>query len=156
MLTELLAVGVVGLGLAGLSIASKRRIHGSEAPRVMVVRLKAVPFGWETEEVETAEQREERQLRKAYARMPLRWALTGSWYTSLSPLTLWIMTGIVWLVLILLFPAYFEAYISGAAMQLASYQGWLLVMILFPSIALARTVLHVIRWVDLRRTEGAK
>jgi hypothetical protein len=101
MITEIALVAIVVLGLFGLKVVSKRRV---ESPvQVAMVTVKAIPFGSVTELELMPRQTEETSLEKAYAAMPLKWMLTGSRYSSLSPLVLGIITVLIWVPMIFLF-----------------------------------------------------
>jgi len=152
--TVIAVLALAAAGYVGLRYATKERVRTQA--QLVRVRMRVLPYGDIVSELETAARLEEERLEKAYASAPLRWALTGSWYTNLSPFTLGFISFFVDWFLILLCPTFFEGYIAGAQMVQADFVLWAVLMCAFPALTLARTVQHVIGWFLLRRKYGVK
>jgi hypothetical protein len=154
LITGIACVSLVAVGLIGLQIVSKRRVESQS--QVAIITVRAITLGGASELELTPEQAEEADLERAYARMPLRWFLTGSRRSFFSPLVLSIITAVVWIPGVLLFPAYFEGYISGAAMLSVSYLAWVFIMYTPPILTLVVTANHIVDWVWLRMKWGVR
>jgi hypothetical protein len=152
--TVIAVLALAAAGYLGLRFVTKERVRTQA--QLVRVRMRVLPYGDIVSELETAARLEEERLEKAYASAPLRWALTGSWYTNLSPFTLGFISFFIDWFLIILCPTFFEGFISGAPMIQADFVLWAVLMCAFPALTLARTVQHVIGWFLLRRKYGVK
>jgi hypothetical protein len=151
--TGIACVSLVAAGFFGLQIVTKRRAESRS--QVAFITLRATTLSVSELEL-TPEQAEANDLERAYARMPLRWMLTGSRHSPFSPLVLSIITVIVWIPGALLFPAYFEGYMSGAAMLSVSYLAWVFIMYTPPILTLLVTANQIIDWLWLRMKWGIR
>ena len=156
LMTGVACAAMLGAGFIGWQFVTKRR-EAAVQHQVALVTVRAVTLGGVSELGLTPEQAEEADLEKAYAHMPLRWALTGSRYSILTaPVVMAGITVLFWIPLVLLFPAYFEGYVPGTSMELVGYWAWLLGMIVPPGLTLFVTLSAVIDWLEIRRKWGVE